>query len=358
MMDSKQYTEVNGVSIRADYGNVLAEHAALRGAAAVLDLSARSRLCLGGTDAIRFLNGQVTNNVNDVIVGKGVYATLVNAKGKLQSDLNIYRLDAEVLLDFEPGLSERVQRRLEQFVVADDVQVVDVSSAYALFSVQGPRAAEVLQTFKWMPGLPVDSMDLIDLKDSPWGEVYVANLSRVGAGGFDCFIPTASVAAAREELTLGAEVVGGRVCGWEALEMARIEAGIPRFGADMDETNLAPEAGLESRAISYTKGCYIGQEVIARLRSVGHVNKRLCGLDLGPAHEGIPKRGDPLMSDQGAVGTLTSVTWSPTRGRVIALGYVRRDWARSGQLLSVQSVGMTTRAEVVDLPFVSEVSRA
>src|SRR5947199_9094596 len=148
-----RFTELNGMEVVEHYGDPAGEHAALREAAGVLDLSFRSRLCLTGADRQKFLNGQVTNNVKDLKVGEGCYAALVNAKAKMQSDLNIYILADEILLDFEPGYSAAVAQRLEKYVIADDVQVTDVAPHYGLLSVQGPKAAEALTALEFaMPG--------------------------------------------------------------------------------------------------------------------------------------------------------------------------------------------------------------
>src|SRR6058998_3896245 len=137
---SARFTEVNGMEAVAHYGEPLEEHAALRDAAGVLYLSFRSRLCLLGADRQKFLNGQVTNNVKDLKVGQGCYAALINAKGRMQSDLNIHVLENEILLDFEPGYAAAVAQRLEKYVIAEDVQVVDVAPHYGLLSVQGPKS--------------------------------------------------------------------------------------------------------------------------------------------------------------------------------------------------------------------------
>src|SRR5947208_2619475 len=139
------FTEVNGLEIVEHYGDPLAERAALRDAAGLVYLSFRSRLCLTGADRQKFLNGQVTNNVKDLKVGEGCYAALINAKGKMQSDLNIFILATEILLDFEPGLAERVTQRIDKYVIADDVQIVDVAPQYGLVSIQGPKAESVSQ---------------------------------------------------------------------------------------------------------------------------------------------------------------------------------------------------------------------
>src|SRR5437773_1133471 len=140
-----RFTELNGMEVVEHYGDPAGEHAALREAAGVLDLSFRSRLCLTGADRQKFLNGQVTNNVKDLKTGQGCYAALVNAKGRMQSDLNIYILADEILLDFEPGYGAKVAQRLEKYIIADDVQVVDVAAHYGLISVQGPEASEVIR---------------------------------------------------------------------------------------------------------------------------------------------------------------------------------------------------------------------
>ena len=140
-----RFSAVNGLEVVEHYGDAPAEHAALRETAGVLDLSFRSRLCLTGADRQKFLNGQVTNNVKDLKTGEGCYAALVNAKGRMQSDLNIYILADEILLDFEPGYGATVAQRLEKYIIADDVQVVDVAAQYGLISVQGPEAREVIR---------------------------------------------------------------------------------------------------------------------------------------------------------------------------------------------------------------------
>ena len=145
--------------------------------------------------------------------------------------------------------------------------------------------------------------------------------------------------------------MGGRPCGWQALEIARIEAGIPRFGADMDETNLAPEAGIEERAISYSKGCYIGQEVIARIRTYGQVAKSLRGLLLSDDLAELPKKGDKLFHGDKEAGFITSAVASPTFRRNIALGYVRREWNEPGTELRLRAAERDSPATIVPLPF-------
>src|SRR5271154_4691229 len=170
-----RFLDLNGQEAVADYGDPAAEHVALAESAAVLDCSFRGRLCVLGADRVKFLNGQVTNNVKDLRTGQGCYAALVSAKGKIQSDLNIYILENEILLDFEPGLAGSVQQRLEKYIIAEDAQVADVSAHYGLWSVQGPKAAAVIKRLPWNFALPEKPNALSRIDDAALGEIYVMN---------------------------------------------------------------------------------------------------------------------------------------------------------------------------------------
>jgi folate-binding protein YgfZ len=346
-----RFAEVNGQEVVAHYGRPLSEHQALCHAAGLLDLGFRGRLRLSGADARRFLNGQVTNNVKNLALGQGCYALLVNPKGRLESDLNVYCMEAGFLIDLEPDLTARVVGRFEKYIIADDVQVADLASAYGVLSVQGPRAEEVIREAQPGVSLPGNPMSAVAIHSSGSEPVYLLNQPRVGTAGFDLFIPAAALDAVLERLVKAAGRAGGGLCGWEALELARVEAGIPRFGADMDETNLAPEAGIESRAISYTKGCYVGQEVIARIRTYGQVRRTLRGLWLADELRQLPARGTRLAKDGTEVGYLTSVIASPTLRANLALGYVRREANQPGTALSLPTPDGESRALIVDLPF-------
>jgi folate-binding protein YgfZ len=310
-----------------------ADYEALTEGAAFIDFSNRGRLCLTGADRQAFINGQVTNNVKDLRAEQGCYAALANAKGKMTCDLNIFVLADEILLDFEPGLAAKVTERLEKFIIADDVQIADVSGSFGLASVLGPRANTTCESLGWR--VPKNSFQ-IELQDS----VYIANVPRLGAPGVDIYYPleTADVFAKLKNAGIDA-------CSIEAFETARVEQGIPRFGADMDENTLAPEAVGEN-AISYSKGCYIGQEVIARIRTYGQVAKALRGLRFDP-DASVPKPGDKVHFEGREVGWITSAAFSPKLDRPIALGYVRKECNQIGARLTVNHFG----AEIVPVPF-------
>ncbi len=372
------FASLNGAEIVADYGDALTEHTALHETAGVLDLSFRSRLCLTGADRVRFLHGQITNDVKRLRPGEGCYAALVTAKGKMQSDLNVFALPDELLLDFEPGLTATVTARLEKYLVADDVQVVDVAPHFGLLSVQGPQAEVVVRALGLFTEIPTREFDFVKITDATLGEIYLMNQPRLDGGtrrreeaeiatppaalrllttavtnvGFDLFVPTASLGAVAEKLIAAAKAVGGCACGWAAFEIARAEAGIPRFGVDMDETNIPLECGIEARAVSYQKGCYIGQEVINRIHSIGHVNRELRGLRLAEEPPTLPAKGDKLFHAGKEVGHVTSALHSPTLNATIALGYVRREANAVGTELRLRTGDGEHGATIVALPFV------
>jgi len=355
-----RFGELSGQELVADYGDIEAEHSALATSVGVIDLSFRGRICLTGNDRVRLLHGQVTNDVKGLPTGSGCYAALVTAKGRIEADLNIYALANELLLDFEPGLTQRIQSRMNHYIVADDVQVVDVAPHYGLLSLQGPRAAEVLRADQWFDRLPEFSFGVLSKSDPAFGDLYLVHRTRCGwpkapgaPVGFDLFVPAESMSRVFDKLVVAAKVCGGRAVGWAALEQRRIEAGVPRFGMDLDETNLAPEGGdaFVSHAIHYAKGCYIGQEIIARIRTYGQVSRAFRGLRFTDKFRDLPPRGTKLQKEGKDVGVLTSSLWSPRHQAVLALGLVRRECHELGTELMVDTGEKGRSVRIVELPF-------
>jgi len=339
-----------GEPVVTDYGNEAEEFAALRQTAGVLDLSFRGRICLTGADRSRFLHGQVTNDIKKLRIGEGCYAALVTTKGKMESDLTVFNLADEILLDFEPGMTEIVTQRLEKHIVADDVQIVDAVPHYGLVSVQGPKSREAVAALGLFESLPGAAFHIVKGEDATLGELYLANHPRLGTSGFDLFIPNNSLGAVADKLIAAVRQMGGQPCGWTAFETARIEAGIPRFGADMNSNYLPLECNLES-AVVYNKGCYIGQEIINRVHTFGHVNKELRGLVLRDMAGNRAAPGDKLFQQGAEAGLLTSVVYSPTLKADIALGFVRRECNQIGTELTVKNAAGEIGARVVKLPF-------
>ncbi|MCB1127076.1 MAG: aminomethyltransferase family protein [Verrucomicrobiae bacterium] len=343
---------VSGVPLPAAYGEPDAEYDRLRTSAALLDLTARGRLCVLGTDRVRFLNGQVTNDVKALVPGGGCYAALCTAKGRMEADLHVFQLGDELLLDLEPGLLPAVRNRLERFIVADDVELLDASGAFGLLSVQGPRAGAVMASLDPALSLPAAPFTIQSVPVEAFGEVHVANHPRLAGTGFEIYCPMATLPALAEELLRRVKAVGGGLAGWDALETARIEDGIPRYGQDMDATTLPPEAGLKERAISYRKGCYIGQETLARLHIHGRPVRRLRGVRFRGDPGVLPVTGDPLFLAGKPVGQVTSTAWSPALKEPVALAYVRREAEAHPEAVQLRTGNAEQHVRLVDLPLV------
>ena len=303
---------------------IQSEYLCLKQTCGLLELDHRGRLCLTGSDRVSFLHGQITQDVKSLGYGQGAYAALVDAKGKIQSDLNVFCLKDEILLDFEKGYTETIVQRLEHHLVSEDVSIIDPSGFYTMFSVQGPLSGEALRSL--FPELPVTEKSWhFSEMDSEDGAIYVCNRPRFGSNGYDLFIPRAVQDALKTRLDFAVVDLQGAWVHEAACDLARVEAGIPKMGVDMRPEHLVQETGLTSRVISFRKGCYIGQEVISRIRTVGKVNKSLCRLAFN-AQPNLQDDSPPtLMLDGKEAGFVTSLVTLPCQTpRILGLGYIKR----------------------------------
>jgi folate-binding protein YgfZ len=360
------FTQVNGAEAVNDYGAWVSEHAALRQTAGVLDLSFRSRLCLTGAGRARFLHGQIPNEASRLPTGEGLYTVMTTERGMLKTDLNLFALPEEWLLDFEPGLAGGIARRLAKYLTEGKVRVTDTARRYGLWSVQGPRAEAIIRTLDLGGKIPLRPYTSVRIAHADLGELHLLNHARLinftpGApyvvfskGGFDLLVSHAAQPALAERLLAAAKRHGGHLCGWQAFEAARIEAGIPRFGADMDETNHPLECRLEARGITCKKGRFVGREAIQRLRTLHPLKQELRGLRLADQLPTQLRRGDKLFHDGKEAGYLTSVTWSPLLQANIGFGYVRHEANVLGTKLVLKHAGNETFATIVELPFNAE----
>lgn len=282
-----------------------------------------------GPDGPEYLQGQVTNDVESVGVGDGQYAALLDRKGHMQADLRVLRVGEEaILLDTEPAAKDAALRHLTMYSIGRDVQVLDASAERGAVSLIGPRAVEIAGT----PPLPEFANEA----------TTIAGVDVVAVGtrdGIDLLHP----AAERERVVAALGEAGAVEVSLEAVEILRVESGVPRFGAEMDTATMPAEAGIVEDAVSFTKGCYIGQETVARLHYKGKPNRHLRGLRLS----GAAAPGAALRLGEKEVGTLGGSVVSPLLGP-IGLAIVRRE-AEPGVELAVGEDGVT--AEVVALPF-------
>jgi folate-binding protein YgfZ len=294
------------------------------GRALFLDLSARAKFRVTGGDRLRFLNGQITNDLRKASETVAIEACVLNAKGKLNAHIFIAPLGESFLVDADPELREPLRARLERYVIADDVQIEDVTDEFSLFHVL--------------------------TEESPMPEASrVVSVRRFATPGWDIWSESARYDALRNQLSSAYVFIDSA-----AADVIRIEQGLPCWGHELTEAIIPVEANLEQRTIDYEKGCYIGQEVISRMKMAGQTNKRLCGL-ISLEHKPL-QQGMQLAAPSAAgkeVGWITSATRSQRLDKQIALGYVRRGFNNLGSNLHAFSpdAAGAVPVEVVSLPF-------
>jgi folate-binding protein YgfZ len=338
--------EIDGWLVPVDFGDAAAEYAALRHGAALLDLSLRGKLRLVGPDRALFLHNMVTNDVQGLSPGAGCNAAVLSLQGKMEAGMRIHCLPDEILCDVDPGPFDRVHAAFVKHLVMEDARIEDVSAAWALLAVQGPGALAALTAAGLEGQPPTASLHHVQAEISGVA-VTVAKVDHSGEGGFDLWVRDAEAAVVWQALIGRGRV---RPVGLAALDVRRIEAGIPWAGSEIDGEHFPMEAGLESGWISYTKGCYLGQETISRLHHLGHVNRHLCGLVLEGGDP--PLRGAALWAETKRVGEVTSAAFSPGLGQPVALAYVHREHATPGTKLDLESLEDHLPVQVVSLPLI------
>ena len=294
---------------------------ALRASAAWLDLSVRGRIYATGEDRARLLHAMTTNHVQQLTPGTGCYAFFLNAQGHVQADVNLLCLDDRFLLDTEPETRERILAHLDKYIIADDVTLEDVSASLACVAVEGPRAGDMLAAI----GAPAPEADYAH---AAFEGAIVERASSTGAPGFRIFMAAAEKAGWVARL----ESSGAVHATADEARIVRLEHGKPRYGDDIFDTTL-PQETQQMHAVHFTKGCYIGQEIVERIRSRGHVNRLLVKLEL----EGkTPVAAETkVMAGAAEVGEVTSSAYSPALDKVVALAYVRAQYAADTTALRV-----------------------
>ena len=299
---------------------VTAELRVLTGSCGLYPLDDRSKLLVTGEDRTRWLNGMITNNIRDLAPGRGVYAFLLNAQGRIQADLYAFHRSKDVILEVDRAQAENLLAILDRYIVMDDVQIEPMDDRLTALGVQGPGAAAILRRVK----IELPELEPLQLAELTWHDVPITILRAEGWKGeaYEIWLAPEH----RPSLQQALVQAGAVAVGTAALRLYRIASGIPRFGEDIRERDLPQETG-QDRALHFTKGCYVGQEIVERIRSRGQVHRVFAGFDLT-----IPcAPGDPIETrtdtETKTVGEITSTAAfpSPTGDRHIALGYLRRE---------------------------------
>jgi folate-binding protein YgfZ len=334
---SAHLQEYSGAATASDFGDVGAEFNALLGGCGTYDLGWRAKVVLTGEDRVRWLNGMITNNVRDLAPRHGVYGFVLNPQGRIQGDLYTYNRGSSLLLDTDRSQLESLLKIFDHYIIMDDVEVADATDKLTAIGLAGPHALEVLRS----TGIEAPDLQPLQFMDLEWQNVSltVARADNPKTESYQVWLAPANVNGLWQRLI----EKGARPVGTTALELLRIASGIPRYGVDFRDRDL-PQETEQQRALNFNKGCYIGQEIVERIRSRGSVHRKFTGFDVRGL---LPVPGTKIESDGKEAGEVTSSAILPLSSgdRAVALGYIRRE-----------SIGKTLQAgesilTAVDVPF-------
>jgi len=314
-------TEHSGAvgAIAPDFGDPRAEFQALLSGCGLYDLSWRAKIAATGGDRVRWLNGMATNNVRDLAPGHGVYAFLLNAQGRIQADLYVFQRGDSLLVDTERAQRDKILQLFDRYIISDDVEIADISGKLTALGLTGPESRNVLER----AAIAVPDLAHLQFADVAWQQKTVTLLrsGEEARESWQIWIAPEHVGELWEALL----EAGAQPTGTTALNLFRISRGIPHFGVDIRERDLPQETG-QTRALNFTKGCYLGQEIVERIRSRGAVHRQFAAF----AVEGtLPEPGTKIVANEKEVGEITSSAILPLPGgdRPVALGYLRREAA-------------------------------
>ncbi|HWG57948.1 MAG TPA: glycine cleavage T C-terminal barrel domain-containing protein [Candidatus Acidoferrales bacterium] len=325
--------EFSGCVLPEGFSDFNTEYRAMRHSVALLDTSWHAVIALAGRDRVRYLHAISSNHIAGLQEGRGAFALLLNPQGRILSELEVYAQSDKLLTLSHASARERTAATLKKYIIMDDVKLDDLTDQVGSVAVEGPRATAIVQQ---ACGLLLNEIPEMSIRDVHVEKIACQMLRRSHFGE-----PGAEFIARREwlpslwrKLLTGVRAHGGEPVGMVALNSARLEAGIPWFPQDFNDSVIPHEASLIETHISFTKGCYTGQEIVERVRSRGHVNRKRMRLKFSTAAPPLP--GTLLLSTGIEVGQVTSAAYSPEAGSAIGMGYVRRDQHAPGSTMEFE----------------------
>ena len=327
--------EYRGAETAAHFGNPKAEFAALRNACGVYDLGYRAKIFLSGSDRVRWLNGMVTNNIRDLATDHGAYAFLLNPQGHILADLYAYERGESISVDTDRSQIDKVLATFDHYIIMDDVEVKDLSEQTTTLGITGHQAREVLSK----AGFTVEEIEPLQAHSAVWQEVdcTIIRNDDPQLDGYEIWLAPEKVRQLWDALLLA----GATPVGSEAIEMHRIISGMPRYGVDIRERDL-PQETEQARALNFNKGCYVGQEIVERIRSRGAVHRKFSGF----ISDGEIAPGTKIFAGEKEVGEITSAAVIPVSpgNKAVALGYIRREAGAPGRAVMIGAAKATVAA--------------
>jgi len=319
-----------GVKFPAAYDGLEVEWRRARSSVAVFDTNYHAVFELSGPDRARYLNAVTSGDIRSLSSGQGTPGLLLNAQGHILAELDTFALEDRFVILSHASVAQRTFETLDKFIIMDDCKLEDVSAQWASCALEGPLATEALAAAS---GVSLDSLPAFGHQTAQIGGFgcRILRRSHFDLPGAEILAPRDAMANVWRTLLSSAQAAGGGPLGWEAVNSLRIEAGVRWFGYDFDDSVIPQEAGIETTHVSYTKGCYTGQEIVERVRSRGRLNRWLCLLEFsGPTP---PEAGAKLLAEGKEWGQVTSCAFSPERKAVIGFGYLRREHNSAGTAL-------------------------
>ena len=332
-----------GWNLVAHFTDAISEHHAVRTRVGIVELSHRGRLRLTGEDRAKFLHRIISNDVEGLEAGQGNYATLLTNRGKIIADMHVYVREEALYLETAPETAATLFTELDKYIIADDVVLEDVTAEIGVIGIYGAESPKLVQSLTGLQSAPAGVYESCACEiDGRW--VMFTRTDETGEIGYQLWTAADSLEWLWKRL-ITHDVVP---IGLDALESLRVEAGTPKYGAELTDAVIPLEAELE-RAIDFEKGCYIGQEIVARMKYRGHPNRLLRGIEIDAA-EPLQQRA-PVFSGDKEVGWITSAVYSPTLEKQIALGYVRMAVTEAGSRVQIETSEGRVNGTIRLLPF-------
>ena len=325
-LGAASFGEYRGATTTARFGDPQAELEALRSGCGVYDLGFRAKISITGGDRVRWLNGMLTNNVRDLAAGNGVYAFLLNPQGHILGDLYAYNRGESIVVDTDLSQADKILATFDHYIIMDDVEIKVLSAEMTALGLSGSKALDMLAKL----GIAPPDLKPLQLESARWKE-FDCTFVQTDTDGYELWIGRDGV----RELWNALVAAGSTPVGSEALETERVLAGIPRYGVDIREKDL-PQETEQARALNFNKGCYIGQEIVERIRSRGAVHRKFTSF----AAEAPVTPGVKIVIGEKEVGEITSAVSAKVRNeeKHVALGYIRREFGIPGKEVVIGSV--------------------
>jgi folate-binding protein YgfZ len=335
------------------YGDSVQEHLAVRKGVGISDLSSRGKIRITGEDRVTWLQSIISNDILPLHPGQGLYSTFMNHKGKILAYFRVLMLEDSIFVEDVGEVNDTTYQQFRKFLLfGTKAKMENCLDRWGILLIAGPNASQLIEKTFGIETFEVKPLEFKSI-EIQGHQILMARTEETGELDIELYVPVEGLVSVWEQLLIEGKHLGLQPVGRLALDSLRIEAGIPKLGPDLNEVIVPPEANLEGKAFSLTKGCYPGQEVVARMDTYGAIKRRLVGLVLEKEPSPLPEHGAKIYSGDREVGWISSSAFSPVLNKSLALGFPLRDFSKPDTELTIEFQGQRQRATVHSLPFYS-----